>query len=137
MKIEDVLIPKNIGKKFKFNLNGQEMITEVKSYYTCGYQKIVLDFIDKIDFEEVEREIDWSKVQVRDSDNHEWQNAYYVTYNSKSDGEYNHCITKRDIFTNPNCYIDGNYKYCRTHPSVKVQEEWYKDYMKNEEDDLE
>ncbi|WP_278467954.1 hypothetical protein [Veillonella parvula] len=30
MRIEDVLIPKNIGKKFKFNLNGQEVITEVK-----------------------------------------------------------------------------------------------------------
>lgn len=39
MKIENVLIPKNIGKRFKFNLNGQEVITEVKGYYTCGYQK--------------------------------------------------------------------------------------------------
>lgn len=58
MKIEDVLIPKNIGKKFKFELNGQEVITEVKGYYTCGYRKIVLDFIDEVEFEEIKREID-------------------------------------------------------------------------------
>lgn len=55
MNINEVLVRENIGKKFKFNLNGQEVITEVKGYYTCGYFKIVLDFIDEIDFEEIER----------------------------------------------------------------------------------
>lgn len=55
MNINEVLVRENIGKKFKFNLNGQEVITEVKGYYTGGYFKIVLDFIDEIDFEEIER----------------------------------------------------------------------------------
>lgn len=69
---------------------------------------------------------EWTKVQVKDNSNSEWQNAYYIIYNLKSDGEYNHCITQRDKFTNPMGYIDGDYKYCRIHPDVEIKKEWYK-----------
>ncbi|HFD2052163.1 TPA: hypothetical protein ACF2DE_002894 [Clostridium perfringens] len=137
MRIEDVLIPKNIGKRFKFNLNGQEVITEVKGYYTCGYQKIVLDFIDKIDFEEIEREIDWTKVpyqtkiQVRNSEDEEWVNRYFASYlksaiNDDEDYSFGTLDRMRDDFTKINGTSGGWFKMARIHPSVKIKEEWYK-----------
>lgn len=135
MKIEDVLVPKNIGKRFKFNLNGQEVITEVKGYYTCGYQKIVLDFIDEIDFEEVEREIDWckvdeySKVQVRNENSDEWENKYFLQ-KVEQDGKIGFIATtnKPDDFTNSKCGVFMCYKQCRIHSSQDIKEEWYKEY---------
>lgn len=136
MKIEDVLIPKNIGKRFKFNLNGQEIITEVKGYYTCGYQKIALDFIDKIDFEEVEREIDWNKVpkwtkvQVKNDLKEGWVNAYFLEVSPYCNSKYK--ISFGDKFTNINEKRFDFYGEIRLDISVEIKKEWYKDYIEDE-----
>lgn len=140
MKIEDVLIPKNIGKKFKFNLNGQEVITEVKGYYTCGYQKIVLDFIDEINFKEVEREIDWSKIPkwtkvlVKNEPESEYQNAYFMGVNNE-EGEILFAVTFYDMFIFEDRCGEGEFEYfdcCKLHPTVEISEEWYKDYIEED-----
>lgn len=128
MNINEVLVTKNIGKKFKFNLNGQEVITEVKGYYTGGYFKIVLDFIDEIDFEETEREIDWTKVpkftkvRVKRVEDGEWGNKYFLEF-SKNFKKFKTTVCDEFSYTSE---LDECYRYCEIHPSVKIQEEWYK-----------
>lgn len=140
MKINEILVRENVGKKFKFNINGEDIITTVKGYYVCGYYKIVLDFIDEVEFEEVERKIDWNKVpqwtkvQTKANLDSEWNNMYFLNSECECDDEdyreYN--ATFRDEFTHKeNRY--GKFPFCRIHPNVKIQEEWYEDYIEEED----
>lgn len=89
-----------------------------------------------IEFIEIEKEIDWTKiprgtkVQVRDSENQEWKNAYFSkSLNSKEvDYPFKASFINDDEFTELNLdNTSWNYKYCKIHESVEVPEEWYKE----------
>ena len=87
-------------------------------------------------FEEIKREIDWAKVprgtkvQVRDDENQEWENRYFIKYIPSDDKEYPFKASK---------WLDDNYiklkmeylcdiwKYCRIHESVQIPDDWYKE----------
>ncbi len=78
------------------------------------------------------REIDWSKVpkwtkvQVKDFDEEDWENNYLIEFKKDKTG--------KDIFTTTNCdkftyadYGDAcDWWQCRIHESVEIKEEWYK-----------
>lgn len=89
----------------------------------------------KLEFEEVKREIDWSKVpiltkvQVRDTYESEWKNRYFC--NANFTGEYYPYLvsTKKedDSFTGLKIINHATwYRFCRIHESVEMKEEWYK-----------
>ncbi len=79
---------------------------------------------------EREREIDWSKVpkwtkvQVRDFDNDDWENRYFIGIGVNDDVEY-FSATFCDKFTYDN-FKFANWHQCRIHPSVEIKEEWCK-----------
>lgn len=74
-------------------------------------------------------------MQVRDSENQEWKNAYFSkTLNSKEvevDYPFKASFINDDEFTELNLdNTSWNYKYCKIHESVEIPEEWYKEVDK-------
>lgn len=89
----------------------------------------------KFELEKIEKEIDWckvpegTKVQVRDSENAEWLNRYFIKFDSK-DRNYSFCtgVFLDDEFTGIEMKKYAmRWKYCRIHPSIQIPKEWYKD----------
>lgn len=87
-------------------------------------------------FEEIKREIDWAKVprgtkvQVRDDENQEWENRYFIKYIPSDDKEYPFKASKwlDDNYINLKMeYLCDNWKYCRIHESVQIPDDWYKE----------
>lgn len=117
---------------FKINDVNKLMIKDDIRWVQIGISyNTVLD----IEFVEIEKEIDWTKVprgtkvQVRDSENQEWKNAYFSkTLNSKEvDYPFKASFINDDEFTELNLdNTSWNYKYCKIHESVEIPEEWYK-----------
>ena len=71
----------------------------------------------KIDYNKVPR---WTRVQVRDNDNEDWKNRYFLG----RDGKW-FLATGRDKFSyEEDCF--SQYEQCRIHSSVDIKEEWYK-----------
>lgn len=86
-------------------------------------------------FVEIKREIDWSKVprgtkvQVKDYEEEEWVNEYFIKYeSSKEEYSFQANEWQDDDYTRFNMekYSDF-YKYCRIHESVAIPDEWYKE----------
>lgn len=105
----------------------------IRVYKSCG--KTFDTIFSKCNLEliwEREREIDWSKVpkwtkvQVKDFDEEDWENNYLIELKKDKTG--------KDIFTTTNCdkftYADYgdtcDWWQCRIHESVEIKEEWYK-----------
>lgn len=89
-----------------------------------------------IEFVEIEKEIDWTKVprgtkvQVRDSENQEWSNAYFskILKSKNTDYPFRASFINDDEFTKLNLDdTSWGYKCCRIHKSVEIPEEWYKE----------
>ena len=97
MKAWDICKKENVGKVYKDN-NGEEF--EVKDYvggYAGGYDlsdknggvlsiHTTISYIAKMDFTEVIKEVDWSKVTVdtkiliKDEEDDDWEGRYFATY---------------------------------------------------------
>ncbi|MDU7069764.1 MAG: hypothetical protein E6343_17585 [Clostridium perfringens] len=81
------------------------------------------------------REIDWSKVpkwtkvQVKDWEGEEYKNRYFFRYEKDEDWPFRVFMIKDDEFTGYE--HDENdeeiFDLCRIHPSVSIQDEWYKE----------
>lgn len=85
-------------------------------------------------FKEIKREIDWSKVdsgtkvQVRNNEDSEWENRYFVFAN-EHDTIIEFIVSKyfQDAFMGHEIEEKfESYKYCRIHPSETIPYEWYK-----------
>ena len=85
-----------------------------------------------MNFEEIKREIDWSKVpqgtkvQVQDFGNKEWLNRYFVEC---VNGHFMVSILKEDDdFTGKKVsYYAYEWEDCRIHESVEIPDSWYKE----------
>lgn len=97
--------------------------------------QIIYNEMFNVTFEEIKREIDWSKVprgtkvQVREGAwDIIWHNRYFIKYEK----DYEKCfctgIYLDDIFMDRKIEDSlQTYKYCRIHPSVEIPDEWYKE----------
>lgn len=124
------------NRLYRVNNNRNLIVTfedEVDKEYQSGlsYNTIINGY-----FIEIEREIDWNKVprgtkvQVRDDENQEWENRYFIKYIPSDDKEYPFKISKwlDDNYINLEMeYLCDVWKYCRIHESVQIPEEWYKE----------
>ena len=123
------------NRYYRINNNGDLIVAfedEVDKEYPSGlhYNRVIHGF-----FDEIEREIDWSKVprgtkvQIRDNEKGSWRNAYFLKF-IKENEEYpfRASFMKDDEFTN--LKMDDNefgYKYCRIYSSTEILPEWFKE----------
>ena len=131
------------NRYYRINNNGDLIVAfedEVDKEYPSGlhYNRVIHGF-----FDEIEREIDWSKVprgtkvQIRDNEKGSWRNAYFLKF-IKENEEYpfRASFMKDDEFTN--LKMDDNewgYKYCRIYSSTEILPEWFKEEIENKEDE--
>ena len=86
------------------------------------------NLVRHINFEEVKREIDWSKVpkwtkvQVKDYAECIWKNAYFIGINNNT--YYPYSVTFCDEFTYRKHFSD-KCSLIRLRPSVTPQEDWF------------
>lgn len=131
------------GTRFKDNNND---IWEVEEEGEESKVKILVDisgekelYLDSetvnLKFVKVEKEINWDKVtlgtkiQVRDDEEAEWLNRYFVKFDFK-DRNHSFCasVFLDDEFTGIEMKkYTMRWKYCRIHPSIQIPKEWYKD----------
>lgn len=123
---EDLIIK---GENIKeFDIMKVYRITKESEYDSLEYLMNILPE-GKVELAwEREREIDWSKVpkwtrvQVRDCDNEDWKNRYFI---GLEDSDYPYLTTPRGEFT----YEEGNdmgWKQIRIYDESDIKEEWYK-----------
>lgn len=114
-----------------FIQDNYELVSEIT------YNDIVLGYFKEL-------QIDWSKVprgtkvQVRDSENQEWTNAYFSkTLKSKNtDYPFRASFINEDEFTKLNLDdTSWGYKYCRIYSSTEILPEWFKEETENKEDE--
>lgn len=136
------------GKIYKFTLADgvkcahthriKNNILQVKAIGKATWEDSILSYNNAISgyFEEIKKELDWSKVprgtkvQVRDDENQEWENRYFIKYIPSDDKEYPFKTSKwlDDNYINLKMeYLCDIWKYCRIHESVKIPDEWYKE----------
>lgn len=106
----------------KFNIN---FVYKTKSY-GLGLKELLSETKSLEKIWERPREIDWSKVpfgtKVQASDHSNLKGSrrnYLVSYEKR--------LEKPFLIFNEELNEVFSYKYCRIHPSVKIQEEWYKE----------
>ena len=123
------------NRYYRINNNGDLIVAfedEVDKEYPSGlhYNRVIHGF-----FDEIERGIDWSKVprgtkvQVRDDEEAEWLNRYFIKFDCK-DRNYSFCtsVFPDDEFTGIEMKKYAmRWKYCRIHESVEIPDEWYKE----------
>lgn len=134
-----------LGKIYRAFYKGDEADEDYKvessgkllENYGFGWEESNISYNILLDttFEEIKREIDWSKVprgtkvQVKDREGGKWVNKYFIKYESSKE-EYLFQVNKwqDDDYTGFNMEQYSNfYKYCRIHPSVEIPDEWYKE----------
>lgn len=110
-----------------FIQDNYELVSEIT------YNDIVLGYFKEL-------QIDWSKVprgtkvQVRDSENQEWRNAYFSKF-IKENEEYSFRASdiKDDEFTKLNLDdTSWGYKHCRIYSSTEILPEWFKEEIDSE-----
>ncbi|MGV3101874.1 hypothetical protein ACEE25_13750 [Clostridium perfringens] len=70
----------------------------------------------------------WTKVLVKDKDEREYQNAYFMGIDSEN-GETQFGVTFYDMFIFADRCGDCEFEYfdcCKLHPLEKAKEDWYK-----------
>ena len=70
----------------------------------------------------------WTKVLVKDKDEREYQNAYFMGVDSEN-GETQFAVTFYDMFIFADRCGEGEFEYfdcCKLHPLEKVKAGWYK-----------
>lgn len=139
LKIQDL----EVGKIYSAFYKGveQEGIYKIESSgkifenHGFGWEEAAITYneIFNTTFEEFKRGIDWTKVprgtkvQVRDVEETEWLNRYFVELQFHT----------FPFITTP-CLDDNftgwkaedffsRWKYCRIHPSIAIPDEWYKE----------
>ena len=122
------------GGSYKINIDKNLMVVTddgEESISHLLYNQVVNGY-----FVEIEKEIDWTKVprgtkvQVRDSENQEWSNAYFskILKSKNTDYPFRASSINDDEFTKLNLDdTSWSYKCCRIHKSVEIPEEWYKE----------
>lgn len=122
------------GGSYKINIDKNLMVVTddgEESISHLLYNQVVNGY-----FVEIEKEIDWTKVprgtkvQVRDSENQEWSNAYFskILKSKNTDYPFRASFINDDEFTKLNLDdTSWGYKCCRIHKSVEIPEEWYKE----------
>lgn len=85
-------------------------------------------------FTEVPKEIDWTKIPkwtkvlVKDKDEREYKNAYFMGIDSEN-GETQFGVTFYDMFIFADRCGECEFEYfdcCKLHPLEKAKEDWYK-----------
>ena len=135
------LEPGKIYKREGYSLiykitENKELIAKRQDYGDYDFVSCGIRYNDasKPIFTEVKREIDWTKVprmtkvQVRDCEDKEWINNYFIGYSGYIEGYYPYLATAYydDDFTDVKSNGMG-YNFCRIHPSVAIPAEWYKE----------
>lgn len=118
--------------------NNKELFTRVSVKNIIGWEESKFyynELINDVTFEEIKREIDWTKVprgtkvQVSLTENGDWFNRYFID-TDKEYGEYAFVtsLAMDDDFTGYEMedYPEG-WEYCRIHPTVQIPEKWYKE----------
>ena len=141
LKIQDL----EVGKVYRCFYKGLEhdgfykVGNSGKLFYTDGTEweesDIYYNEMFDITFEEIQREIDWTKVprgtkvQVRNYEEWgRWINVYFVEQIKSTTCLFKTSFFLDDEFTGVT--IEGNthlWKYCRIHESVEIPDEWYKE----------
>lgn len=141
LKIQDLQVGKFYRAFYKgVEQNGVFKVGNSGRLFTCTgleWENSLFYYNEMFDttFEEIEREIDWTKVprgtkvQVKDREGGKWENSYFIKYeSSKEEYSFQANEWQDDDYTRFNMekYSDF-YKYCRIHESVAIPEEWYKE----------
>lgn len=91
----------------------------------------ILCYVDNLELIwEREHEIDYdkvpegTKVQVRDRETDDWENAYFISKRPVASTNYPYLVTKCDDFTWKDEESNMIFRYIRLHPSVTPQDEW-------------
>lgn len=118
--------------------NNKELFTRVSVKNIIGWEESKFyynELINDVTFEEIKREIDWTKVprgtkvQIREGAwDIIWHNRYFIKYEK----DYEKCfctgIYLDDIFMDRKIEDSlQTYKYCRIYPSIAIPDEWYKE----------
>ena len=141
LKIQDLEVGKVYSAFYKgVEQNGVFKVGNSGRLFVCAgleWENSLFYYNEMFDvtFEEIKREIDWSKVprgtkvQVKDKEEREWENSYFIKYESgKKEYPFQANEWQDDDYTGFKMeqYSDF-YKYCRIHESVEIPEEWYKE----------
>ena len=94
----------------------------------------ILSCPDIVFIQKIKNEINWNnvprytKVQVRDDEYGEWENRYFYKYDPNDLCNFSTCgVKENDEFTKLGIEETmESFKFCRLHPSVSIQNEWYK-----------
>lgn len=118
--------------------NNKELFTRISVKNIIGWEESKFyynELINDTTFEEIKREIDWTKVprgtkvQVKKREEGLWCNRYFVEFRLKIDGFFPFVagLHLDDSFTSYKMDVNASdWQYCRIHPSVQIPDEWYK-----------
>lgn len=130
---------KDYDENLKIKGNGFEILNINFVYETECWGLGLKDLLSKTTalklIWERKKEIDWSKVpkwtkvQVKDCEGEEYKNRYFFRYEKDEDWPFRVFMLKDDEFTGYEHKEDDEeiFNLCRIHPSVSIQEEWYKE----------
>lgn len=141
IKIQDLQVGKFYRAFYKgVEQNGVFKVGNSGRLFTCTgleWENSLFYYNEMFDttFEEIEREIDWTKVprgtkvQVRDNEKQKWENAYFVSYaENVFPLSFESSPIKDDEFTKFKAErFSKIFEYCRVHESVLIPDEWYKE----------
>lgn len=142
IKIQDLQVGKFYRAFYKgVEQNGVFKVGNSGRLFTCTgleWENSLFYYNEMFDttFEEIEREIDWTKVprgtkvQVRDEEEEEWLNRYFLKIvKEEYEEDYFEVASYEDNnFTGYKMeYYCSYWKYCRVHESVLIPDEWYKE----------
>lgn len=141
LKIQDLKVGKFYKAFYKgVEQNGVFKVGNSGKLFVCAgleWENSLFYYNEMFDttFEEIEREIDWTKVprgtkvQVRNNTNQKWENAYLVSYSDNVFPlSFESSPIKDDEFTKFKAErISDLFSCCRIHPSVEIPDEWYKE----------
>lgn len=135
-----------LGKIYRAFYEGDETDEDYKvessgkllENYGFGWKESNISYNILLDttFEEVKKEIDWTKVprgtkvQVRDEKEDEWLNRYFlkIVKEEYEEDYFEVALCEDNNFTG--CKMEdycSYWKYCRVHESVLIPDEWYKE----------
>lgn len=117
-KIYKNILNYSIDKVYKISNMNNKSLSEIIDYLPEDSVELIW---------ERKREIDWSKVPkltkviINDYESSFGEERFFIAYEPKlKDYPF---ITITDLKEG----LAGSYKYCRIHPDVKIQDDWYKE----------
>ncbi len=98
----------------------------IENFFNKDNLKLIWERQREIDWSKVPK---WTKVQVKDCEGEEYKNRYFFRYEKDENWPFRVFMLKDDEFTGYEHKEDDEeiFNLCRIHPSVSIQEEWYKE----------